>query len=283
MCDCYGAGHGTWVTDWAQGDVVCTRCGVVVEGHIIDESPEWTHRAGEADKSRVGMASTDLGTYIDTKRRKLRDASWTPKERARREGLDLVNSFLALMSLSTSGGIAATAREIFVDFDDAKGVRSDTRRHAAAAAVYFACKMENAGRELRLVASVCDIDQKQFNAVTAEFKDALKYKPYHDLMHQALHPSKLLDVFLDRLRLPTADRKRVWKCATQLTNDLQGLMDCGRKPRTLCAGIVWTSLQRQGIDVPKKTVSEACAVCQQTLDKVAALITDTLKNVVDKV
>ena len=271
------------MTDWAQGDVVCSACGVVVEGHIIDESPEWTHRAGEPDKSRVGMATSDLGTYIDTKRRKLRDASWTPKERARREGLEQVDAFVSLLRLSTSGAIAATARELFADFDGARGVRSDNRRHAAAAAVYFACKMENAGRELRLVASVCDIDQKQFNATTAEFKDALKNRPYHDLMHQTLHPSKLLDVFLDRLRLPAADRKRVWRCATELTEDLQGLMDCGRKPRTLCAGVVWTALQRLGVAVPKKTVSEACSVCQQTLDKVASQIADAVKNVPGKV
>lgn len=279
MCDCFG-GSKWLITDWASGDVVCRGCGVVVEGHILDEAPEWTHREGAPDKSRVGMPSAELGTVLDTKRRKLHDASQTSRDRALREGLELVDSFVTQFRLSTTSAIAVTARDLYRDFDAARGVRNDNRRCVAGASLYFACKIENMGRELRLVANVCGLDRKQFHATTADFKECLEGKPYHELMFQTLHPSKLVDIFLDRLHLPSEDRKRVWKTAMDLCDILgaQGLVDSGRKPRTLCGGVVWVALRVQSVDVSKKDVSEACDVCQQTLDKAAALVMSSVKK-----
>lgn len=273
MCDCVGGvGRAALVTDWSSGDVVCSTCGVVVEGHIIDESPEWSFADGLV-ASRVGMPDAPLGTRLATRRtRKCAAVKDAPREIALREGLAQVDAFVSQLRLSVTGAVAVTAREVFRDYDDTKGVRADNRRHVAAAAVYFACKIERVGRELRLMSAVCDVDRKQFNAITAEFKECLIDRPYHEAMFRGLRPADLLDIFLDRLRLPPDVRKRVWSTAAALGRNLGDLEDCGRKPRTLCGGMLWVALRRLGVDVSKKRVSEACAVCQQTLDKVAALI-----------
>ena len=67
-------------------------------------------------------------------------------------------------------------------------------------------------------------------------------------------------------------RKRVWKTARRLDAAIVATIDCGRKPRTMCACIVYLALQRERVNVHKKTVAQACAVCPQTLDKVLAQV-----------
>ena len=59
------------VTDWPQGDRVCTNCGVVAEGRIRDDRPEWRDfndaediiKGGQA-KARSGLVSVDETKYL---------------------------------------------------------------------------------------------------------------------------------------------------------------------------------------------------------------------------
>lgn len=276
MCDC--AGGPTPITDWACGDVVCRECGVVVEGHIIDESPEWRVHEGEdyADKCRVGAASASLGTYLDGmgggSRKRRRGPVLEPGEQSLRDGLRVVADFVGRFRQSSTGAIARTARMLFEDAHAVRPVRSDIRNPTAAAAVYLACKLEDTARELRQVAEVCQIDQKALNAATADLKVALRERPYHLRLYATLEASKLLDIFLDKLGLDPTDRKRAWRASQALAGRLRSLLDCGRKPRTICSGLLYVAMQDEGIATSKKDVTEACAVCQQTLDKVVAQI-----------
>jgi hypothetical protein len=287
MCDCE-AGPST-LTDWASGDVVCCACGVVIEGHILDEAPEWRSFAADGpaeDRSRVGSAANRwgqaaLGTYLDRpcgggagggkRRRRVRDMGADPREESLRLGLHAIDTFVSNFGLSTNGTVACTAKELFSDLHELKPVRSDVRHASAAAAVYFGCKMENVGRELRLVSQVCQVDARALNAATSEFKASLADKPYAARLFVTLQAGKLIDICLDRLRLPPEERRRVWRAAHQLDEALVDLMDSGRKPRTLCSGLLWLALQQENIaSVGKREVTEACSVCQQTLDKAVA-------------
>lgn len=309
MCDCRDEAGPAPVTDWACGDVVCMRCGVVMEGHIMDEAPEWrTYRGDDqgggqagADRCRVGAPTASArgggalaGTYLDMgrgqlpgragegrKARRLAAAAAEPQAAGLREGLRAVDEFVAAFRLSTTSLIGATARELFEDAHEARATRSDTRRALAAAALYFACKLENTGRELRQVSDVCGVDLRTLNAATVEMKALLAGKPYHARLHATLQAGKLLDIFLDRLALATDDRRRVWRAAQALDGRLSRLMDCGRKPRTICSGLLWVAVQDEAVGgVGKKDVTAACAVCQQTLDKVTAQIRAALVAVV---
>lgn len=274
MCDC--AEGPTPVTDWSCGDVVCRACGVVVEGHIIDETPEWRVHEGDdyASKCRVGAASAALGTYLDgaVGKRRRRGPALDPGEQALRDGLRVVADFVARFRQPSTGAIARAARMLFEDAHAVRPVRSDTRAATAAAAVYLGCKLEDTARELRQVAEVCGVDSRSLNAATADLKAAVRERPYHPRLYASLEASKLLDIFLDRLGLAAADRKRAWRASQALAGRLRELLDCGRKPRTICSGLLYVAMQDEGIATSKKEVTEACAVCQQTLDKVVAQI-----------
>jgi len=59
------------VVDWAQGDRVCTTCGVVDEEHIRDDGPEWREYSNEDDNgamysaaARTGLVPTDETKYL---------------------------------------------------------------------------------------------------------------------------------------------------------------------------------------------------------------------------
>jgi transcription initiation factor TFIIIB Brf1 subunit/transcription initiation factor TFIIB len=64
--------HSTSIrTDWQQGDRVCTSCGVVAEGRILDDHPEWKDFNDAEDivkglpsKSRSGLVPVDETRYI---------------------------------------------------------------------------------------------------------------------------------------------------------------------------------------------------------------------------
>jgi len=269
MCDCPCG--PTPVTDWARGDVVCCACGVVVEGHILDEAPQWHDHAEDCAAAASGPGGR-RGRHNHQPVKRLRTVE-DPREAAQREGLDVLTQLLHAMRISATGNIATTARELFTDLHAARAVRSDNRRPLAAAALYYGCKLENAGRELRLVSEVCGVDVRALNAATSEYKAALADRPYYARLFATLQAGKLIDIYLDRLRLAAEVRKRVWRAAHQLDEALVGAMDCGRKPRTICSGILFLAAQQERVaGVGKKEITEACGVCQQTLDKVVAQI-----------
>lgn len=271
-CDCGPLAEP--VTDWAHGDVVCRRCGVVTESHVMDDAPDWADWT-EAPRDRGHGGGHGHGG--GGKRRRLRgaegaDAAETSVARAR----EMIHAMVREFGMTTTSCVATVAKGLFADLEAARHVRGDVRRAAAAAAVYYAFKLEGVGREARLVADVCGVDLKALNAATAEYKDVLRGKPYHARLLDTLHAGQLLAAALDRLRLDPPDRKRVWR-HTQLVHDRVPL-DCGRKPRTLCAGILFLAVRAAAAElarVPsKKDVMDACAVCQQTLDKVVVYLTD---------
>ena len=58
-------------TDWKQGDRVCTNCGVVAEGSLRDDRPEWKEFAEAEDLAkglpagaRCGMVAVDESKYL---------------------------------------------------------------------------------------------------------------------------------------------------------------------------------------------------------------------------
>lgn len=50
--------------DWAQGDRICTSCGVVDEGHLLDERPEWREFNDDNDVARGGRAGARSGLVV---------------------------------------------------------------------------------------------------------------------------------------------------------------------------------------------------------------------------
>lgn len=272
MCDC--SRGPSVVTDWARGDMVCRRCGVVVESHLMDESSEWHDWHPHAGGHAV-VASTRTATTASRRRTRADDVreAWVD------EGMRDVDRVVGCFGQSTTGSIAARARELFGDVAAAKSTTAGCDRGAlVAAAAYYAFKMEGVGRELPVVCETCGVDQAHMRAALDEYKERLADKAYYPALFSRVTADALLNVALDKLAaagaLTAAGRKEVWRAATALASRLEHVMDCGRKPKTLCCGIVYLACQSAlpAKAVAKKEVAAACGVCQQTLDKIVAYI-----------
>lgn len=283
MCECDGG--PVVVTDWARGDMVCRQCGVVLESHLMDESAEWhdweppVTAPNKNNKRRRQLAAT--ATYT------------TAREAWVADGLKDVDRVVGCFGQSTTGSIAARARELFGDVAVA---RHFDRGALAAAAVYYAFKMEGVGRELQTVCDACGVQPVHMRAALDVYKECLADKPYYPQLFSRVTAGALLNVALDKLvatgALAANRRKDVWRSATRLLELLEHALDSGRKPRTLCAGIVFLACgqahgqvcgqahgQAHGQAQPrgqkhvtKKEVATACGVCPQTVDKIVAYI-----------
>lgn len=261
------------VTDWARGDVVCCGCGVVLEGQLLADTPDWDNSNNNGHGHGHSHGQHTRGH--PNKRRKLVACD---EEAPLLAGRQVVDAFVARFGQSTSSNVAGTARQLYTDVHAAKKqIRgADARSAAAAAAVYFGFKFEGVGREMHLVAGVCEVALKALHAAVSEYKDVLRDRPYYPKLFTRLHVGMLLDVCIDRLRLAAAQRKALWRTAHRLDEQLSACMDCGRKPKTLCSGVMWLAAHQEGIAVDKKDVAAACLVCPQTVDKIAALLRSQL-------
>jgi transcription initiation factor TFIIIB Brf1 subunit/transcription initiation factor TFIIB len=272
--------------------MVCTQCGVVVEGHMIDSAPEWRSHDVH-DRSRAGASENLLlpdqhhRTTFDASRTNGRAAECTSLWRcvgrdplaSLRDAFAAIDGYVRGLGLSTEGTAAAWAKEVYRDMNEAKPVRGAEARQAhAAAAVYFGCKLAGAARELRHISASCGVGIAALNDAVAGFKDRLGGKSYHPRLFEAVQAGTLINMYADRLGLGDDDLRRTKRAAHVLDEQLLHVLDCGRAPRTICSGVLWLAAAQEGVRVSKRAVMAACGVCQQTIDKVTAQISQVLED-----
>lgn len=283
MCDCGEAPDE--VTDRASGAVVCRRCGVVTEAVVLDYGPEWV---GEGDSGfgsgRFGAPARPWapcagGAHLGGVSRAAKRACTAEDrlDRALMDGARLVSRMASAFRLPTTGVVACAAQEMYAELQRAGGVRGEgSREAAAAAAVYLACKLNHAGRDLRLASDVMGVDVRSLCSAADEYKALLGGRPSHAGLFEGLGSEAMLGILLDRLvaagGLAAERRREVWAEANRLEERLRRGLDCGRKPRTLTAGLLYVAAKRRSVPLTRKHVAEACQMCQQTLDKVVAQI-----------
>jgi len=68
---CDHCGSSKLFTDWTQGDLICTNCGVVIEEKLRDTRPEWKDFNDDADlakglpnSARCGLVPTNESRYV---------------------------------------------------------------------------------------------------------------------------------------------------------------------------------------------------------------------------
>lgn len=290
MCDCGPElQDASLVTDHASGDLVCTQCGVVVEGHMIDTAPEWRSHDVH-DRSRAGAAENLL---LPDQHRTTFDSAAAGGAESKslwrcvgrdplatlRDAFSSIDGYMRCLGLSTDGTAAAWAKEVYRDMNEARAVRgAEARQTHAAAAVYFGCKLSGAARELRHIAASCGVGIAALNDAVAAFKDRLAGKTYHPRLFEAVQAGTLINMYADRLDLASEELRRIKRAAHMLDEQLLHVLDCGRAPRTICSGVLWLAAAQEQVRVSKRAVMTACGVCQQTIDKVTAQISQVLAD-----
>lgn len=278
-CDCFYDGlDPAVVMDYASATEICTRCGVVVESHMFDDGREYAEesRAGPAPQPFLGHGGGTFfgsGPVRGVSLRVLGASTDFPARLA--EGFAAVEQHALALSFATDSRAVLAAKELYRDMYDKNAIKGDKGLYAAAA-MYLGAKMEEASRELKLVAAAAGFAQKQMHGAVDAFKDALADKPYHDRLFVGVCASNLINAYGDRLRTTDESRKAVKRGAHRLDAALKGLLDTGRKPSTVCAGLMFIAARAEGVNLPKRTLVDACGVCQQTLDRMVMEMSEVM-------
>jgi len=176
------------VRDYDRGEIVCARCGCVVEDRIVDLGPEW--RAFDEEqrerRGRTGAPTTltihdkGLSTMIDWRDRDSHGKNLTPKRRAQIYRLrkwqrrirvsDAMERNLAFAlseidrmasQLALPKNVRETASLIYRKAVEEKLIRGRSIEGVAAASLYAACRENKIPRTLDEIAEVARVSKKE--------------------------------------------------------------------------------------------------------------------------
>lgn len=132
---------------------------------------------------------------------------------------------------------------------------------------------------MKAVAAACGVPLKTLHHATDVFKDVLQGKVYYERLFTSVRAGNLINSYTDRLAASSVDvRKAVKRGAHRLDEALSGLLDTGRKPATVCAGLLFHGARIERVSLSKKALVDACGVCQQTLDRMVSEIWEALQE-----
>lgn len=264
------------VTDMASGDVVCRACGVVVEGHIIDDRLEFYSeavgaRAGAAE-SWLLPAAPIVVANVPNRRRVLSNV----------DPYAVVRELFAVVEFMGRGfstDVQDTAKLLCRDLSAERTVRCDARPLHAACALYLATKMHGNGigrskREIATEFRAYGVTERGLTATAKLFKDVLHDQPYSRQLMSGLGASDLINRCVDRLDVDSCTRRAVKKRAHELTHKIPEREVEGKTPCSVCSGVVACVLQELDVKLSKRQLVESCRVSAATLDKMTRAVTE---------
>ena len=167
------------------GERICTECGAIL-GSFIDEGAEWRVYANtEDDPSRTGTITSELlpnssyGSMMMRKRMPghsdevkslMKLSAWSFSNHGERSWMGI---FEIIQSTSFRAGlpkaIVFDACGLFKRVDDAQKTRGETRRALMAAAVFTACRQNNATRSHEELADMFRVSIRALCKALAKF------------------------------------------------------------------------------------------------------------------
>lgn len=257
--------------DIDDGERVCTDCGAVL-GPCIDEGAEWrTYGQGEDDPSRTGTITSELlpnssyGCMMMRKRTGLQSdeaktiaklSAWSFSSHGERSWMGIFDAIQATaLRAGLTKAIVLDACARFKATEDAQKTRGETRRALMAAAVFTACRENDATRSHEEVAGLFHVSIRALCKALSKFEGG---------------SSSVLDTQMglaERLcaELSVSDPER-----DRVLLLLRSLPELEHTPKTIVAGVLSLVL---GGQIPK--ISEAAGVSTVSIRKIVEKLTAT--------
>jgi len=276
---CPKCGSTEFVYDPERGEVVCARCGYVVEENLIDMGPEW--RAFDASqrerRARTGAPesillhdkglSTDIGIDRNltglTREKMYRLRKWQSRLRVS-EAMER-NLAFALSELDRLASHLRLPR--YVEEEAARLYREAVRKDLVkgkpiesviAACVYIACRLLKIPRTLDEVAAVSKVSKKDIGKGYRFIARKLNLTPKRLLVK----PTEYVDRFADELELSERVRRR----AVELLERAYELgLTSGKSPSGLVAAALYVASLLEGERKTQREVAEVAHVTEVTV------------------
>lgn len=254
------------IEDAHAGDMICSRCGLVVGDRIVDVSSEWrTFSDSNSDPSRVGAAENpllenDLSTRIGAS---------TGTEYHNRNSMSSANrtlssAFRDINEIADRAGLPRTitdeAANLFKRVHEQKRLRNRPRLAIVSACIYLACRMQQAPRSLRELAA--------FSSVPAGHIA----KCYKAICKTVNTPSEALSTHVDsgdfmvrfcsNLSLPVEAQRIATNIAAVARE--KSITD-GRNPTSIAAAAIYMASQISDTKKSLKEISEVAGCAESTI------------------
>lgn len=277
-CDCLHIEDQELLFDCHSGDTLCTQCAVIVESHMLDQSPEWygdtnarANLPGRYDEYLGPQLGTTLGGGV-----KKRYAEPDPHSQ-KRAGLKEIERLMGLMKFDSDHLFCQSAKMIFSDYADARKQQSRTVRInemtlVAAGALYFGYKSHQQVGSSRGVAEICEecgVRMNDLTGVLKDYKNLLTDKPYHKTLFVTVVPEDLLIRTVDKIEFENvAVKNQVLKRSREMFETIrqQSLLE-GRTPKTVLSAVLFRACNEASAKVTKTILFTACGVSNVIMNK----------------
>ncbi|ASJ00384.1 transcription initiation factor IIB [Thermococcus gorgonarius] len=276
---CPVCGSTEFIYDPSRGEIVCAKCGYVIEENVVDEGPEWRafDPAQREKRARVGAPesillhdkglSTDIGidrSLTGLMREKMyRLRKW--QSRLRVSDAAERNLAFALSELDRLASHLALPRHVEEEaarlYREAvrKGlIRGRSIESVIAACVYAACRLLKIPRTLDEIAEVSKVDKKEIGRSFRFIARHLNLTP----KKLFVKPSDYVNKFADELGLSEKVRKRAIELLEEAYN--RGLTS-GKSPAGLVAAALYIAGLMEGERRTQREVAEVARVTEVTV------------------
>jgi len=274
----------TIITDLDSGEIVCSKCGVVISDKIQDTRQEWRNlvNSEEAkDRRRTGMptslASHDMGLYtmigrgrkdargqvLDTSMRSImgRLRTWDLRTQAS-ANRNLRTAFNQLNILKDKLGLpdAIVERTAYI--------YRKAHERGLAAALYLACRQEGTPRTLKEISIISNIKRK---AISRQYRHMVIEL---DIRIPTVDPIKCIARIANQLNL---NQKINQKAINIMNAAIKSELSAGKNPMGLAASILYISCLINGCNNISQTVfAQTGGVTEVTIRNICRNLRDHL-------
>ena len=279
---CPECGNDVLVYDPRSGEISCPSCGYVVQERGVDRGPEWRNLDEEEDRSRAGAPLSimyrdhGLSTIIDridedaTGRRlpketrekllrlkKLDATSQVSASEARnlQQAVNILQIYVDKLHLSQA--IAERAMFIYRKALKAGLVRGRSIRSIMAAAVYAACRLMGAPRDLRELEKAYPIVKRK--TIAQGYRLLLKHL---NLKVPVADPAIYLNKIASKVGL---DQETVQEALRILQKAHDKGATIGKDPVGMAAAALYMACQERVQPITQKDIARAAGVTEVTV------------------
>ncbi len=281
--------------DYERGELVCNKCGIVIDDSYIDQGPEWRAFDSEQNESRARAGSpmtftihdkglsTDIswknkdsyGKSIPTRNRAqlYRLRKWQKRIKVSNAAERNLSQALQEMermasNLSIPNDVRETAAVIYRKAVKQNMIRGRSIEGVVAGSLYAACRITNVPRTLDEIASITRVKKKEIGRT---FRIMSRYLQLNILPSK---PEDYLNRFCSKLKLSMETRKQaadIIKLAQD--NDLTS----GKGPTGVAAAAIYIASIMTDERRTQRSVAEVAGVTEVTIRNRYKELTEKLK------
>jgi len=258
---------GSVIFDHNQGDVICTRCGSVLEENYIDDTPEWTAYEDDGDSNSRAYVQNKyqpstlaiVGTTREAKslaaiQRKIMETD--PKL----DGIKLIEELCSKLELPNN--TIEAARDIYFTYEEEKKKKTNQKTKSkkkskdfALAIIFTACNKTGSGLTMKEIASSQEIDEKIIRKHCKEIANVIPS------IGQIMTPAKFISKFVNDLNLPRPVEYFAQKIAEKGVNLMEG-----KRTSTTASSALLLALEVLGLtNVSSSDIARVAKIAENTL------------------